>query len=308
MRLNRLLKPDRDLFNAARRIVWQRVDQVFSVCCKRVKPPSAIGGFEAPVRFSLITVNFSTTDYLKLMLLTLCEQENLASLRNIVIVDNHSKDGGEDFLNKLASQNDNVHLVRNTFNCTHARGLRKGIAYVDQLEGSSSKEAQSNVLLVCDTDIIFRNSQTLNDTAELIGQDNTAFAGELRQGLYAYPEAQASFFAVRRDCYARPDIWPIVHHGAPAYFMQRSFWKKGLKLAHFPSNHGGYILHRGRTAVSAAKKYHPLNAFATTENDKPHFMGVPDGQAIWEKTEKRYEKLLSKQNEQALLEYFNSRF
>ena len=53
----------------------------------------------------------------------------------------------------LASQNNNVHLVRNTFNCTHARGIRKGIVYVDQLEGRTSKDAQSNVLLVCDTDI-----------------------------------------------------------------------------------------------------------------------------------------------------------
>jgi hypothetical protein len=308
MRLNRLLKPDRDLFNAARRIVWQRVDQVFSVCCKRLQPPLAIGGFEAPVRFSLITVNFSTTDYLKLMLLTLCEQENLASLRNVVIVDNHSKDGGEDFLTKLASQNKNIHLVRNKFNCTHARGIRKGIAYVDELEGGSTKETQSNVLLVCDTDIIFRSPQTLNDIGELVAEGNTAFAGELRHGLYEYPEAQASFFAVRRDCYAKRGIWPIVHHGAPAYFMQRSFWKTGLKLLHFPSNHGGYILHRGRTAVSATKKYHPLNAFATAENDQPHFMGVPDGEAIWGDVEKRYENLLLRQNQQELLEYFNGRF
>ena len=56
----------------------------------------------------------------------------------------------------------------------------------------------------------------------MLAEADTPFAGELRHNLYPYPEAQASFFAVRRDCYARSDIDPIVHHGAPAYFMQRS--------------------------------------------------------------------------------------
>ena len=136
-----------------------------------------------------------------------------------------------------------------------------------------------------------------------MAEGETAFAGELRHGLYPYPEAQASFFAIRRDCYARPDIEPIVHHGAPAYFMQRSLWKAGLKLADFPSNHGGYILHRGRSGVSAAHHYHRFSAYSTASDRYPHFMGVEGGQAIWTSIEKRFEHLLKPQNEQVMLQF-----
>ena len=100
---------------------------------------------------------------------------------------------------------------------------------------------KSNLLLFCDTDIIFRNTETLTDLATSLVAKNTAFAGELRYNLYPYPEAQASFFGLRRDCYARPDVVPFVHHGAPGYWMQRSLWRAGLHLADFPSNNGNYI-------------------------------------------------------------------
>lgn len=301
MRFTRLLKPDKDIVNAARRALYQRIDQIYAPLKKQLLPPCKIANFQGPTRFSLLTVNFSTTYYLKLMLLTLCEQKNLAALRRVVIVDNNSKDGGGDFLEQLASRTRHIHLYKNKFNCTHASGLRKGIDYIDKIEQHSDQQQCSNALLICDTDIIFLNPQTLNDIGSVLAKGNTAFAGELRQGLYPYPEAQASFFAMRRDCYARPDVTPIVHHGAPAYFMQRSLWKAGLKLAHFPSNHGGYILHRGRSGVLAASTYHRFSSFGTVENNVPHFMGIKDGKKIWANIEERYKHLLQTSDEQALL-------
>jgi len=81
-----------------------------------------------------------------------------------------------------------------------------------------------NLLLFCDADIIFRNGDTLFDLAQTIVGTHAAFAGELFLGRPTYPEAQASFFAVRRGCYARPDVSPSIHHSAPAYLMQRSLW------------------------------------------------------------------------------------
>jgi len=128
------------------------------------------------------------------------------------------------------------------------------------------------------------------------------FAGELRRGLYPYPEAQASFFLLRRDVYARPDVLPFVHHGAPAYWTQRSLWRAGLRLADFPSNHGGYILHRGRSAVAATRTHRPWSSFATTPVYRPHYMGVPDGAAIWAATEARWAPLLAPGEERALVD------
>ena len=302
-RFDRLLRPDRDLPNAARRAMGQFLDQVLARSLKRVQKPSPAVPFQAPARFSLVTVNFSTTYYLKLMLLTLCEQDDLSNLSRIIIVDNNSRDGGVEFLEKLAASIPRIHLLRNRFNCTHANGLRKGIRQIEHIERDLPEESRSNVILVCDTDIVFRNPDTLKELASCFSDGETVFAGELRHGLFPYPEAQASFFAVRRDCYARPDVEPIVHHGSPAYFMQRSLWQVNLKLFDFPSNHGGYILHRGRSGVAASKRYHAWGPYATTDNDDPHYMGVEGGEYIWNEIEDRFRDLLQPVREEALLDH-----
>lgn len=303
MRIQRLLRFDEDLPNAVRRFIRQSTDQVYARLEKRFASPAPVAPFRAPTRFSLITVNFSTTYYLKLMLLTLCDQDDLTSLGQIIIVDNNSKDGGRVFLHRLAADTPHVHLVKNAFNSTHAYGLRKGIKSLASIEEVILKELRTNALLVCDTDIVFRNPQTLATLADILATNDTVFAGELRRNLYAYPEAQASFFAIRRDCYARPDVAPIVDHGAPAYFLQRSLWQAKLKIACFPSNHGGYILHRGRSGVAAAREFYRWNAYSTVENDNPHFMGVKSGEAIWSEIEKRHKKLLQPRNERSLLNH-----
>lgn len=303
MNLQRLLKPDWDIFNAFRRYIEQKVDQVLAISYKKFGFSKAIDAFDGEPRFALITVNYSTTYYLKLMLLTLCEQEKLENIYRLIIVDNDSHDGGTPFLKRLAMKVHRVHLVENHFNCTHARGLRKGVAFLNTCEKSDGSRKKSNILLVCDTDIIFRNKKTLHDIAKTFKDENTAFAGELRYNLYPYPEAQASFFALRRDCYARSDVAPFVHHGAPAYWMQRSLWKAKLHLAYFPSNHGNYILHRGRSAVAAASQYHRASAFATVSNNEPHYMGVINGAGIWKEREEHFSYLLQTNKEEKLLEY-----
>jgi GT2 family glycosyltransferase len=64
--------------------------------------------FNGEPRFALITVNYSTTRYLKLMLLTLTEQSSLQLLTNIVLIDNNSRDGGQRFLRKLAERTNRI--------------------------------------------------------------------------------------------------------------------------------------------------------------------------------------------------------
>lgn len=294
------LRLNKDSLNAVRRRLRQQFDQVWAWSWKTLAPHRMAEPFTPPCRFSLITVNFSTTHYLKLMLVTLCEQTALQSLTNIVIIDNGSRDGGLEFLTQVSSRIDRIHLVKNRLNTTHARGLRLGINHLCRMDAKG--DDAGNALLICDADIVFRNPNTLKELAALLEQ-GAAFIGELRHGIYPYPEAQASFFAMRRSVYHRDDIAPIVDHGAPAYFMQRSIRRAGLEIVDFPSNHGEYILHRGRSGVSAASEFYPLNPYATTTNNQPHFMGVPSGDLIWEEIEKKYEILTRSENETALIEH-----
>ena len=166
-------------------------------------------------------------------------------------------------------------------------------------------EERCNLLLFCDTDVVFRNPQTLYDLAAVMVVHDAGFAGELRQ-LYQYPDCQASFFAVRREVYERRDVMPWVNHGAPAYWMQRSIWKADLPVVNFPSNQGGFILHRGRSGTEAAKRFRPHSAQAGAQA-QPMYMGVQDGERIWAEIEARHAALLEPEAESELIELLAAR-
>ena len=295
-----------ELINKLRRKLEQTLDQTWALSTKKLTPLAQPLAFEGEPRFALVTVNFSTTHYLKLMLLTLCGQTALNAVKKIIIVDNASKDGGKDFLRKLASACEKVHLVENRLLLNHARGLRKGIAHLDRLESDQEGEDRCNLLLICDTDIIFLRPETLQEVARALSEEKAALAGELRHGLYEYPEAQASFLVLRRDIYIKRKTAPFVNHGAPAYWLQRSLWKQGEKLADFPSNKAGYILHRGRSGVEAAARHHKQSSYATTNNKHPHYMGIKNGKQTWQAAEMKYEGLLKLKNEPSLITHLST--
>jgi hypothetical protein len=301
-RLKRFATLRGDRLSSLRRHVEMLADQAWTLGRWKLAKTRPVEPFDGQPRVALVTVNFSTTRYLKLMLLTLSRQQDLGQIHRVIIVDNDSRDGGLPFLHELAKRVTRVHLVENRTFPNHARGLRSALAALERIERSTLPEQRTNIVLACDTDVIFRDPRAIGDLSAVFATTDAAFTGELRHDVYPYPEAQASFFAVRRDCYARPDVVPFVHHGAPAYWMQRSLWRAGLRLHDFPSNRGGYILHRGRTGVAAASVYRRHDSHATARTPHPHYMNVVAGEAIWERVEKEHESLLEPENEEQLLE------
>jgi hypothetical protein len=214
--VRRLRGPDGP--NRLRRYLEQRVDQTWTMARSRLEHARPVAPFDGDPRFALLTVNFSTTRYLKLMLLTLTDQSALARVHRIVIVDNRSRDGGVPFLRALARRVDRVHLAEHAHFLNHARGTRSCVRSIDRAEAEHPMVTPSNLLLFCDPDVIFVNPTTLLDLGTAVVEHDAAFAGELRR---APPDldAQASFFVVRRDTYARPDVVPLVNHGSPALWM-----------------------------------------------------------------------------------------
>ena len=285
-----------------------RLDQVWAVSRKRLGRVPGVGAFDGDPRFALLTVNFSTTRYLKLMLLTLSEQEELGLLSRIVIADNRSRDGGRPFLRGLSERVDQLHVVENRLFLNHARGMRRALVELDRVEAGLPAAERSNLLLFCDTDVVFLSSQVLLDLAASMVGHEAAFAGELRRSQLQYPEAQASFFVVRRDVHARRDIRPWVYDGFPAYWMQRSIWRAGLTVVDFPSNYGGHILHRGRAGVEAAAGFSPRHSYARVESRGRHFMGVPGGAQVWDASEARHERLLQVESEPELIDHLTESF
>jgi hypothetical protein len=302
--VRRLRGPDGP--NRLRRYVEQRVDQAWTLARSMLEPATTVAPFDGDPRFALLTVNFSTTRYLKLMLLTLTEQNALNRLQRIVVVDNGSRDCGLPFLRALARRVDRVHLTEHRHFVNHARGMRSCVRALDRVEAGEPVAPPSNLLLFCDPDVIFLNPATLLDLGAAVVEDDAAFAGELRRPPPDL-DAQASFFVVRRDAYERRDVVPFVNHGSPALWMQRSIWEAGLPVVDFPSNHGGYVLHRGRTAVAAAHDFFPSHSYSTADARHPHFMGVREGPRLWAGTEDRFAELLRPEAETRLLAFLAER-
>jgi hypothetical protein len=284
--------------NAARRHAEQRLDQAWALTAARVKRHGRVPPFDGDPRLAIITVNASTTRYVKLMLLTLAEQQHVTELvQEIVIVDNASRDGGLGFIRLLATRVETVRLVELHLFKSHARGMRVGLRALAN---------DANVVLFCDPDVVWRNPETLLDLAAVIAARDAAVAGEPR-GNGRNPDIQASFLAVRRDVLDRNDVRPPVNHGSPLFWLQEDIVQADLTVVQFPSNHGGYILHRGRTAVAATREYRPRSSYATAATRFPHFMGVPDGALIWDEIEARHAALLEREAEAELIELLATR-
>ena len=202
-----------------------------------------------------------------------------------------------------------VELVEHRWFLNHARGMRGALRTLDRVEAQLPETEQSNLLLFCDTDVVFRNPEALLDLVAVTVANDAALIGELRK-MYAfeYPDVQASFFVVRRDVYDRSDVTPWVNRQSPAYALQRDIWRAGLTVVDFPTYQGGYVLHRGRSGIVAAHDYAPRHSYATVANSWPHFMGVPGGAEIWAAIEDRYEDLLEPSSEARLLEVLADKF
>jgi hypothetical protein len=292
-----------------RRHVEEQADQVGARAYHRFGPRRSPAPFDGDPRLALTTVNYSTTRFLKLMLCTLTEQSELWFLQHILIVDNHSRDGGVSFLRALAARVSRVHLVERRHFLSHAAGMRAGIRALGRVERGLPVDQRAGLLVFCDPDVIFRNPAALLDLSATMIRNDAAFAGEARQEPRrgGHPDVQASFFAVRRDALARRDVRPLVNHGSPAYGTQASLLRAGLRIVDFPSNYGGYVLHRGRTAVAAATTY-GVGSYAGVAARDPHFMGVADGARIWADVEQRWAPLLEPASEPALLDHLATSF
>jgi hypothetical protein len=258
-----------------------------------------------------MTVNRSTTRYLKLMLLTLAEQDALEVLHRIVIVDNRSLDGGAAFPDALAAACPTVLAVHNRHFLNHARGMRSGLAALAAAEAVDHDEPATNLVLFVDPDVVFRDPEALSSMVSSLTVDDAAFAGELRrvpEGTHRrYPDVQASFLLVRRDWLADRRVRPWVNHGSPSLWLQESIWETGATVVDFPSNLGGFVLHRGRAAVAATRDFSPHASYATA-TATPSYMGVLDGHRIWDEIEQRWSAWLAPEREPELVERLAARF
>jgi Glycosyl transferase family 2 len=189
-----------DLSSLVRRHVGMGLDEAWVLGRHYVRRPFGrreprdVVPLDGSARFALVVVNFSTTRFLKLLLLTLAEQRGLGLVHRIVVVDNGSVDGGLQFLRRLATRSVRVELVERHHLFHHARALRAGVARLQAIDCGADAPDRCNVYLFCDPDVIFRSGGALQALSARIVDSNAALAGEWR-GDPDDPDIQASFVA-----------------------------------------------------------------------------------------------------------------
>ena len=297
-----------DRLGAMRRRADAAVDRVWAPTARWVaRAERAPHRPDAEPRLALITVNFSTTTYLKLMLATLAEQRALALVKQVIVVDNASRDGGQPFLHALADRAARVDLVERRRFLSHAHGMRAGVAALRRREHDLPADERATHLLFVDTDVIWRSPDALLDLTSAAVATDAALAGEIRlHGPNPHPDIQASLFLLRRDVYDDPAIPPLLNCGSPAYRLQRAVIDRGDVVVDVPTNRNGLTLHRGRAGVTAAAA-HPRHPYAHATKRDPSFMGVYGGGAIWAEAEATYAARLGADGEPALLDLLADR-
>lgn len=110
-RLRRKVATRADVVGALRRRASMSADRVFATAAKRVRPPR-LPSEGLTDGIALVTVNFSTTRCLKLMLATLADSGDLDLVDHLVIVDNASKDLPDALLTALERECPKVTVVR----------------------------------------------------------------------------------------------------------------------------------------------------------------------------------------------------
>ena len=161
-------------FDKVRRRLEELGDQAWALSWSKLHRCRSVEQFDGISKFALVVVNFSTTRYLKLMLLTLAEQTPLELLKRIIIVDNYSQDGGAGFLRRLADQIDLISLVENRLFLNHACGMRSGFTRLHELETGLDKKCRTNIVISCDSDVVFRRKDTLTTLAKIFVDQRAA--------------------------------------------------------------------------------------------------------------------------------------
>lgn len=136
-------------FNRARRSASQRFDQATlrGRSWFPSAPPNDWSGQASP---AVLTVNYNTTEALKLMLLTLSQQSAAKRLARVVLVDQCSRDDPEGFLPRLAATCPRILLITRRWRLHHAPGMRAGQRALARSEQDQPAFSGANVLLYLD--------------------------------------------------------------------------------------------------------------------------------------------------------------
>jgi|GEM_PF-2103018 glycosyltransferase involved in cell wall biosynthesis len=286
----------------------RRMEQVTDYLAIRTfYKPCGVEHYDGDPRIAIVIVNFNTVHYLKLLLITLSESlyEYRRLIKQIVIVDNASRDGSKDFLNQFESVQ-GISIVNNGKGLNHANGLRIGIRHIDETEKDIPKSGKSNYYLTIDSDVIIIRNDLWADIQEVIYQRSPDLLGEIQHDV-GFPYVHPSFMLIKKWAYHREGIIPFINNGAPALYLQQSLRARRAEIVDFPVRKDGYIVHRGRGAIQGVQRYRRFHSYATVSGQE-HFHGNNQGGIIWDAVEKKHAEIIGEPDGKKCAQYIASQW
>ncbi|HUN36672.1 MAG TPA: glycosyltransferase family 2 protein [Trebonia sp.] len=230
-----------------------------------------------PGRVAVVTVSYNTRELTALMLWSLGRILRWeAGALQIVVVDNGSRDGSAELLARIESAG-GCRLIRNASNIMHGPAVTQAISFL-----ASSGSELPQWVWVLDSDVVISKPDALERAVKRAKQTNAAIVGES----WWDPWQEASRFLaysllINPVLVWRDGIEPFADGGDPALGLLQSAEAAGETLAEFSFVRDGYLLHRGRSSLSAVWESgdtrHPSYDWAR-DHHEPHF-GLVGGAA-----------------------------
>lgn len=232
-------------------------------------------GPAAPGRAAVVTVSYNTCELTALLLWSLRRVLEWEPVE-LVVVDNGSTDGSAELLAKVAAAG-GCRLIANAGNTMHGPALTQAMSFL-----ASKGSELPRWVWVLDSDVVISRADALHKAVQRAEDTDAAIVGEpWWDSEHRMNRFLAYSLLIDPARVWRDGIEPFADGGDPAFDLLQSAKAQGETLTAFPFVRDRYVIHRGRSSLSAVWESgdteHPSYYWAR-DHHSPHF-GLVEGAA-----------------------------
>jgi glycosyltransferase involved in cell wall biosynthesis len=257
-----------------------------------------------PGRVAVVTVSYNTRELTALLLWSLRRILRWKSLE-IVVVDNGSQDGSAELLAKIDAAG-GCRLIANATNALHGPALTQGMSFL------ASRDSEPPWWVwVLDSDVVISRADALEKAVERAHETDAAIVGESWWDPWHKTDRFLAYSLLIDPVLVwRDGVKPFVDGGDPAFDLLQSAKAQGVTLAEFPFVKDRYVIHRGRSSLSAIWESddttHPSYEWARDKHE-PHFGLVEGAPAMHDELLRVFRAEVGPLDEQKAVEALTSR-
>jgi glycosyltransferase involved in cell wall biosynthesis len=228
-----------------------------------------------PGQVAVVTVSYNTRELTALLLWSLRRILVWESLE-ILVVDNGSTDGSAELLAKVDAAG-GCRLIANASNTMHGPALTQAMSFL-----ALRISGLPRWVWVLDSDVVISRPDALQKAVERAEQTDAAIVGESWWDPWHRTDRLLAYSLLIDPVRVwREGIEPFADGGDPALDLLQSAKARGETLSEFPFVKDRYVIHRGRSSLSAVWESgdtaHPSYDWAS-DHHEPHF-GLVEGAA-----------------------------